>query len=366
MTVLEFVTQFPFDELVPYIKKYCEDRSKSVYNRHSEYGEVFRYREIYDRIQVMKIDETHKGEIIDPLLIDEIDDWESDLIKTIEIRSPIPCVLWERLEEIAVKILVFKFGVPNIINIFLILDNLDKPTRRYDFLFENLNRYGKGLIRLENSMEDRQNRRLNLLSYKIAQKRGPGYYLQLALLYTKTRELYSPKLPTRLNGPKRKRRNRQTKKLLYWKQMLVRQTIYDYLHQEGSMAKEDLYFIFKMKDIKIEQFHAVKPEEPLQYVYQSITKYSTIAFENKQHAIVYIEQPLDWNISKQEYDRFENQMINLIGYEDIRFGYLITDELPKVFSKVQRDYNEWFGEKIISRTELDVTLILYNLEETGR
>lgn len=302
MTVKELLKSVTFADIEPYLLEYLGhppyDFYGSARNMHS-------YREAYDRLLIAEVDEASNGK--DVFLEDLMDSawryqlpkhYDEEMYKDLPLAKTAALALWN-LTYYGTSDKAIKNRFSNWI--------YRKPP---------INKYDVALRKLEDSYFRHQ------IPKMFRNFSNNHWYYSLARPYdTKNRKMYEAYVNRKkFNRPKRMRKHRQEERKKWLKKMRAKQYIIDLFTSEGSsFSQGSLDCIFKSTGT-LEDFHAIKATNPLDYVTESLEKYTDLPYNDYDKSIVFVEVPNGWSFSDEEKKMFKQRVRHLIGYVDVSFG----------------------------------------------
>ena len=338
MTTKELLDSVIFKEIAPYLSRYL---GNAPYDFYGTKRIMHCYREAFDRLSVTEPSMKYKGEEVN---IDDLMDapWDIQLASTIEMDDYMD---WPLAKKVARALWNLTYYGTSKSSMWRVLEDYDKAK-------VSINKYDRALQRLEESIWKHQTPRRVRCRFS----RGAiGYTLPRT--GDKKRKSYAPlNFNRKLNRSKRKRKFRQEKRKEWYKKMITKQYIIDRFTADGSnFGREKLSFILACHGT-VETFKAVKPENALECVLESIENYTCLPYENYDRSIVFVEYPKGWTVSKEEKEAFRKKILNIIGYEDIKFGSRTYDDnelavsvlLYKLKPWMLDDSNKMFNFELVS------------------
>lgn len=302
MTVKELLESVTFIDIKPYLLEYL---GHPPYDFLGSARELHSYREAYDRLLIAEVDEKSKdGEVFLEDLMDSAwryqlpKHYDEEMYKDKPLAKTAALALWN----------LTYYGTS---------DKIIKA--RFENWFNRMapiNKFDVALRKLEDSYFRHQ------IPLRFRNFSNNHWYYRMArpndIKGRKKYEAYVNR--KKFNRPKRMRKHRQEERKDWLKKMRAKQYIIDLFTSEGSsFIKDTLDFIYRSTGT-LEDFHAIRPCNPLDYVVESLEKYTELPYSNYDKSIVFVEVPNGWSVSDEEIGLFKQKVKNIIGYPDILFG----------------------------------------------
>lgn len=323
MTTKELLDSVTFKEIAPYLRRYL---GNAPYDYYGTKRIIHCYREAFDRLSVTEPSMKYEGEEVN---IDDLMDapWDIQLASTLKMDDYMD---WPLAKKAALALWNLTYYGTSQNSMYRVLEDYDKAK-------VPINKYDSALQRLEESIWKHQTPR----RFRCRFSRGAiGYTLPRP--GDKKRKSYAPlNFNRKQNRSKRKRKFRQEKRIEWYKMMSTRQYVIDRFTAEGSnFSRKRLSFLLACHST-VETFNAVKSEKPLACILDSLENYTYLPYDQYDRSIVFVEYPKDWTVCEEEKEAFRKKILDIIGYEDIKFGSRTYDDNELAVSVLLYKLKPW-------------------------
>lgn len=313
MTLKELIMKTSFDDILPYLERHETAHRDNLYA----------FREAYDILKNMKPNRDYHekatiechvrpdgSKYVRVLFLDD-DVWENELAKQLILPDDTPLIPEELAMYCLWEITFYGFSPADRDENFREMFDKKQPANCYEY----------ALDKLRKSIWKRQTpRRLRSKG-----ENGERYV---------TLQSFSQLLHKKMNGPKRKRKHRQEKRIKHLKTLAKRESLIRKLTIPGStFMRNEIEHLLHFKYGTRYNYSSVThgKGERLAYITESMTKYQQLDLESYDSALVFIQDSATYPLEQTELSAFQKTIRQRLGNKNLLFGMAtINQEEPEV------------------------------------